>query len=148
MLIAYLFLHFCRKAQFGPTVCHRMKHAPGSRMPHESCAEPPGSGVIECAVGRGVKGLRNKSRVVGDIETPPMVANLIDRAATAFDSDIDVARVLLFRAAVALRAARAPNGRPVDRSAVSTVRRVLAPWQLDRICAYIEANDTNRSFIR
>ena len=119
-----------------------MKHAPGSRMSHESCAEPPESGVIECAVGRGVKGVRTQSRVVVDIETPPMIADLIDRAATAFDSDIDVARVLLFRAAAALRAARPPNEPPVDRSAVSTVRLVLAPWQLDRICAYIEANLT------
>ena len=117
-----------------------MKHAPGSRMPHESCAEPPVSGVIECAVGRGVKGLPNNSRVVVDIETPPMIADLIDRAATAFDSDIDVAGVLLFQAAATLRAARAPNERPVDRSAASTVRLVLAPWQRDRIFAYIEAN--------
>ena len=117
-----------------------MKHAPGSRMPHESCAEPPVSGVIECAVGEGVKRVRIYSRVVVDIETPPMIADLIDRAATAFDSDIDVARVLLFRAATALRAARAPNEQPVDRSAASTVRLVLAPWQLDRIFACIEAD--------
>jgi hypothetical protein len=88
-----------------------------------------------------------------------MIADLIDRAATALDSDIDVARVLLFQAAAALRAARAPNEQPVDRSATSTVRLVLAPWQPDRTCACIEANverprrfsakkHTNRSFIR
>jgi hypothetical protein len=66
-----------------------------------------------------------------------MIADLIDRAATAFDPDIDVARVLLFQAAAALRE---PNEQPVDRSATSTVRLVLAPWQLDRIFACIEAN--------
>jgi len=68
-----------------------------------------------------------------------MIADLIDRAATAFDSDIDAARVLLFQAVAALRAARAPNEQPVDRSAASTVRLVLAPWQLDRTFACIES---------
>ena len=65
-----------------------------------------------------------------------MIADLIDRAATAFDSDIDVARVLLFQAAAALRA---PNEQLVDLSAASTVRLVLAPWQLDRTFACIES---------
>jgi AraC family transcriptional regulator len=69
-----------------------------------------------------------------------MIADLIDRAATAFDSDRDAARALLFRAAAALRAARTPREQRVDDSTSAAASLVLETWQVDRILAHIDAN--------
>jgi hypothetical protein len=102
-----------------PTVRDRMKQAPVPRMPHESYAEPPVSTLIECAIGEGVKGVRNKLRVVVDIEAPPLIADLIDRATAA-------------------------NERPAECSATNAAGLALAPWQLDRILIYIEENFADR----
>ncbi len=120
-----------------------MKHAPVTRMPHESCAEPPVSVLIECAIGEGVEGVRNNFRVVVDIEAP-LIADLIAKATMALDSDLNVARQLLVQAAAVLRANRAARERPAECSAINAARLALAPWQLDRILIYIEENVADR----
>ena len=127
-----------------PTVRDRMKQAPVTRMSHESYAEPPVSTHIECAIGEGVKGVRNHFRVVVDIEAPPLIADLIDRATTALDSDLNVARQLLVQAAAVLRANRAAHEGPAACSATDAAGLALAPWQLDRILIYIEENFADR----
>jgi hypothetical protein len=110
-----------------------MKHAPVTRMPHESYAEPPVSVLIECAIGKVV-----------DIEPLPLIAAFIDRATLALDSDLNAARRFLVQAAAVLRANRAAHARPAECSATNAARLALTPWQLDRILIYIEEKFADR----
>jgi len=71
---------------------------------------------------------------------PATVASLIESAAASFEVDRDACRQFLMRASALLRAGRAVQerrGRPPEPR--RTLGR-LAPWQVNRVVAYIEAN--------
>jgi hypothetical protein len=68
------------------------------------------------------------------------IADLMNRAAAAFDHDPVVARRLLFRAVSAPRAAREGHESVVHPTAPSAATGTLASWQVERAVAFIEAN--------
>jgi AraC family transcriptional regulator len=74
------------------------------------------------------------------VAVPSTIASLIESAAASFEVDRDACRQFLQRASALLRAGRAVQerrGRPAEP------RRVLgrlAPWQVNRVVAHIEAN--------
>src|ERR1700679_4111983 len=71
---------------------------------------------------------------------PATIASLIESAAASFEVDRDASRQFLFRASALLRAGKAVQER---RARAPESRRPpgrLAPWQINRLIAYIEAN--------
>ena len=71
---------------------------------------------------------------------PATIASLIESAAASFEVDRDACRQFLMRASALLRAGRAVQerrGRPLEPR--RTLGR-LAPWQVNRVVAHVEAN--------
>jgi AraC family transcriptional regulator len=71
---------------------------------------------------------------------PATIASLIESAAASFEVDADAARQFLFRASALLRAGRAAQERSVRTPEVRRPPGRLAPWQINRVIAHIEAN--------
>jgi AraC family transcriptional regulator len=71
---------------------------------------------------------------------PATIASLVESAAASFEVDRDACRQFLLRASALIRAGRAVEerrGRPAEPR--KTLGR-LAPWQVNRVIAHIEAN--------
>jgi AraC family transcriptional regulator len=71
---------------------------------------------------------------------PATSASLIESAAAAFEVDRDASRQFLFRASALLRAGKAVQERRVRSPEIRRPPGRLAPWQINRVIAYIEAN--------
>jgi AraC family transcriptional regulator len=71
---------------------------------------------------------------------PATIASLIESAAASFEVDRDASRQFLFRASALLRAGTAVQERRVRTSAARRPPGRLAPWQINRVIAHIEAN--------
>jgi len=71
---------------------------------------------------------------------PATIASLIESAAASFEVDADAARQFLFRASALLRAGKAVQQRRVRAPAARRPPGRLAPWQINRVIAHIEAN--------
>jgi transcriptional regulator GlxA family with amidase domain len=68
------------------------------------------------------------------------ICSLIESAAASFDTDRDASRELMLRACALLRARRSAHRRcPMPFEPV-LMRGGLAPWQLNRVIAYIDAH--------
>jgi AraC family transcriptional regulator len=71
---------------------------------------------------------------------PASIASLIESAAASFEVDRDASRQFLFRASALLRAGKAVQERRVRAPEGRRPPGRLAPWQINRLIAYIEAN--------
>src|ERR1700677_4137771 len=71
---------------------------------------------------------------------PATIASLIESAAASFEVDRDASRQFLFRASALLRAGKAVQERRVRTPAARRAPSRLAPWQIHRVIAHIEAN--------
>jgi AraC family transcriptional regulator len=69
-----------------------------------------------------------------------VVVKLLDEAGRALDRDSEAARSGIARAVALLTAARDRSDRPTDKPAGEPSRGGLAPWQIGRLKAYIEAH--------
>jgi AraC family transcriptional regulator len=71
---------------------------------------------------------------------PATIVSLIESAAASFEVDRDASRQFLFRASALLRAGKAVQERRVRAPESRRPPGRLAPWQINRLIAYIEAN--------
>ena len=71
---------------------------------------------------------------------PPTIMSLIESAAASFEVDRDASRQFLLRASALLRAGRAARDRQGRPPEGPRALGGLAPWQVNRVAAYIESN--------
>lgn len=69
-----------------------------------------------------------------------VVVKLLDEAGRALDRDSEAARSGIARAVALLTAARDRSDRPAGQPAGAAPRGGLAPWQIERVKAHIEAH--------
>ena len=71
---------------------------------------------------------------------PATIMSLIESAAASFEVDRDASRQFLLRASALLRAGKAVRDRQGRQPEGPRALGGLAPWQVNRVAAYIESN--------